>query len=153
MALTTGAKNGDLSGCVEMTIGYFGYTRFSSGKMGITFDCTGASDENIVGKDPTIGLDNLIGACKGLALYVDYIQLSCGTTGTIAICDGSDGGPIVDLASGDTSGGSSNAGTWDFKDDPLVCLTADNTQSLCVSSEFGGQIAGFIKCGWGPIPK
>lgn len=156
MALTTGAKDGDMSGCVEMTVDYFGYNRFESGKIGICFDFTGGSDENIIGKDPTMGQGDTTGACKTLALYVDYIQLnacSTGAGGPVAICDGSGGVPFVSLAIHDGSLTSSNSASWDFGKDPLVCLTADNTQSLCVSSAANAYISGFVKCYWGPIPK
>lgn len=154
MALTSGAKDGDMSGCVEMTVDYFGYNRFNSGKIGVTWDYTGGSDENIIGKDPTIGLDDLTGALKKQALYVYYLQIAgCASGGPVAICDGSDGAPIVSLALGDdTASKGANSQVWDFRDDPLICLTADNTQSLCVSSATNGHIAGYVKCGWGPSP-
>ena len=141
---------GDVSGCLEVSSGYGNMLRFESGKFGISFDCTGGIDERIWGKDPTA----VYGAT---ALYVDKIQLAtCGTGGggPIALIDGSAAGEaIVTLAAHDGTLSSWNEGTWDFKGDPLVCLTADNTQSLCVSSTTNAFISGFIKCWWGPAPK
>ena len=149
MALTTGQKDGDISGCVEMTIRYFGYHRFNSGKMGLSFDYTGASDENLIGKDITLNGNDSTSTSN--VLYVDKVQLSCGSCGPVAIFDGSAGAePIVALAASDVSGVTSNEASWDFGGDPLVCLTGDTTQSLCVSSAANGHIAGFIKCHWGP---
>lgn len=144
MALTTGSA-GDISGCIEATVGYFGLNNFNSGRYGISFDFTG-DDERIIGKDPTS-----VGA--GNALYIDYVQLAtCGTgaVGQVALCDGSGGVPFITLTAHDGTLTSGNVGVWDFKDDPLVCLTADNTQSVCISSAASAQTSGFIKCYWGP---
>ncbi len=150
MGLTTGQKSGDMSGCVEATIGFFGYNRFDSGKMGISWDYTGGSDERIFGKDPTMNLNDQTSLNN--ALYLDYIQMSCSTGGPVTLLDGSAGVPVVALACGDTSGGSTNSAFWDFRKDPLICLTADSTESLCVSSAVNGYVAGYVKCHWGPPP-
>lgn len=149
MALTTGTQAGDMSGCVEMTIGYFGYHRFNSGKLGISFDYTGGSDENVIGKDITLNANDT--TVTGMVLHIEQVQLSCGSCGPVAIFDGSAGTePIVALAASDVSGVTSNEGSWDFRGDPLICLTGDTTQSLCVSSAANGHIAGFIEAWWGP---
>lgn len=140
---------GDVSGCLEVSSGYGSLTKFSSGHFGISFDCTGGTDERIWAKDPTVDATN--NAC-----YLEYVQLAaCGTMGggPIALTDGSGGATIVGLAAHDgTLTLNGCFGAWDFRDDPLVCLTADNTQSLCVSSTSEAQITGFIKCYWGPLP-
>jgi hypothetical protein len=150
MALTTGTKAGDMSGCVEATVGYFGYNRFDSGKIGVSFDYTGGSDERLFGKDVTMMIGDA--TVFNNALYVEYITLStCGTAGPVALIDGSQGIPIVTLSGSDVSYGNGNSGEWDFKDDPLVCLTADNTDSLCVSSALDGWVSGYVKCYWGPV--
>jgi len=139
---------GDVSSCLEASSGYGNMLKFDSGKYWVTFDSTGGVDERIWGKDPT--------AVYGKsALYVDLIQLGCcATAGPIALIDGSGGLPICNLVGSDVS--TSDCGpseVWDFGDDALVCLTADNTQSLCVSSTINGHLAGAFRCWWGPAPK
>lgn len=154
MALTTGSQAGDMSGCIEMTVGYFGYHRFESGKIGLTWDCTGGTDERLIGKDPTmIAGDTTV---FNNALYIDMIQLAgCASGGNVALYDGSGGSePVMTLAIGDTTDYEGHQSeVWDFGRDALVCLTAESTSSLCISSTIGGHISGFIKCGWGPQPK
>lgn len=140
------AGGGDVSACLEVTDTYGNLLKFNSGKFGIAFDGTG-DDELVWAKDPTADVTDAV-------LYIDYIQLAaCGTgaAGHVAICDGSEGEAIVSLATHDGTLGSGNEGTWDFKDDPLVCLTAESTQSLCVSAAASAQFTGFIKCWWGVI--
>jgi len=141
---------GDFSGCLEVSSGYGNMLRFDSGKYGISFDCTGGTDERIWGKDPTAVVGNQ-------CLYIDKIQLStCGTGGggSIALVDGSAAGQaIVTLSAHDGTLTSGNQGLWDFGNDALVCLTADNTQSLCVSSTASAFVSGFVKCWWGAPPK
>jgi len=138
---------GDISGCLEASAGYGNLIRFDSGKFGVSFDSTGGVDERIWGKDPTVDV-------TASALYIEYIQLTgCATGGPVALIDGSTGQAIVSLANSDASyGGGGLSGVWDFRNDPLVCLTAETTQSLCISSTVNGHLAGFIKCGWGPKP-
>ena len=134
---------GDVSACLEVSSGYGNMLRFDSGKFWVTFDSTGGVDERIWGKDPT--------AVSGTqVLYVDMIHLvGCNTGGPIALIDGSGGLPICNLVPSDVSYGSAQGQVWDFGDDALVCLTADNTQSLCVSSTINGHLAGAFKCWWG----
>ena len=131
----------DLSGCIEASAGYYGFFRFTTGSIGISFDSTGGTDERIYGKDSTSATD--ITRAK---FHLEYLQLSC-SSGPIALLDGSeDGTTIAPLACGTDS---ANSGTWDFRDDPLVCLAAENTQSLCISSPDAGHMGGFIKGYWG----
>jgi hypothetical protein len=144
MALTTGSA-GDLSNCVEATVGYFGYNRFNSGRIGVSWDYTANADELIVGRDPALNSNDLTTFSQ--VLHVDYLQMSCGSGGPIALYDGSAGALIAALAGVSVGGG--NNGTWDFKGDPLICLTSDGTQSLCISSA-DAMNTGFIKCHWGP---
>ena len=138
---------GDVSGCLEVSSGYGNLVRFNSGKFGVSFDCTGGTDERIWGKDPTVDVTDA-------ALYIEYIQLAtCGTAGgaPVALIDGSAAGQaIVTLAAHDGTLTVSNEGTWDFRDDPIICLTACNTQSVCISSTANAQVTGFMKCYWGP---
>lgn len=140
---------GDFSGCLEVSSGFGNMLRFNSGKYGISFDCTGGVDERIWGKDPTVDV-------TVNALYLEYVQLAtCGTAGggPVALVDGSAAGQaIVTLAAHDGTLTLSTEGSWDFRNDPLICLTADNTQSLCVSSTANAFVSGFIKCYWGPLP-
>ena len=138
---------GDVSGCLEVSSGYGNMIRFDSGKFGVSFDCTGGVDERIWGKDPTVDV-------TAQGLYIEYIQLTgCATGGPTALIDGSDAGQaIVSLANSDASyGGGGLSGVWDFHNDPIICLTAENTESICISSTVNGHVAGFMKCYWGPI--
>ncbi len=147
MTLTTGAA-GDMSNCVEATVGFFGYNRFDSGKIGVSWDFTANAQERIVGKDPALNSNDLTTFKQ--VLYVDFLQMSCGSGGPIALYDGSGGTLIAALAGVSVGGG--NNGMWDFRGDPLVCLTADNTQSLCISSA-DAMNTGFVKCHWGTVSK
>lgn len=137
MALTTAA---DYSGCIEFTVGYCGFQRFDSGKFAVSFEWSGASGERIYGKDPT-----LLGITASV-LYVDMIQTSC-SSGHINLYDGS-GGTLLPGSIACTSGAAAAVNILDFGKDPLRCLTADTTSSLCVSAD-NGWVAGFIKCHWG----
>lgn len=139
---------GDFSGCLEVSSGYGNMLRFDSGKYGVAFDTTGGVDERIWGKDPTC-------CVTGSALYIDLIQMTgCATSGPCALIDGSGGEAIVSLANSDASyGGGGLSGIWNFGNDPLICMTAESTSSLCLSSTVNGHIAGFFRCWWGPPPK
>lgn len=134
----------DVSDCLEVSSGYGNLIRFDSGRYGVEFDSTGGADERIFGKDPT-----MVGFTAAV-LYVDYIYLySCATGGPISLCDGSGGSRIVSAGGSDVSYVNGAWGVWDFKDDPLVCMTAESTQSLCMSSAVNGYCGGFVKCWWG----
>ena len=136
---------GDVSGCLEVSSGFGNLLRFNSGKFGIEFDSTGGADERIWGKDPTVDMTAQV-------FYLEQVQLAAGesTGGVISLVDGSGGLKIVTLPNGDISSGGGMIGVWDFRDDPLRCLTADSTQSLCMSSTVNGRCGGFIKGYWGP---
>ncbi len=152
MALTTGTA-GDMSLCVEATVGYFGYHRFESGKIGLTWDFTGGTDELLIGKDPDIVAGDV--TVFNNALYLDMIQLAgCASGGNVALYDGSAGDePVMTLAIGDTTDYEGHQSQlWDFRGDALVCLTAESTESLCISSTINGHISGFLKFAWGPAP-
>lgn len=146
MAITSGSA-GDMSNCVEATVGFFGYNRFDSGKIGVSWDFTANASERIVGRDPALNSNDL--TTFNQVLYVHSVQMSCGTGGPITLYDGSAGSQLITLAGSDMTGGG-NSGNWDWRDDPLVCLTAEGTQSLCISSA-DALNAGFIKFSWGPI--
>lgn len=135
----------DVSSCLEATSGYGNLIMFNSGRYGVEFDSTGGVDELIWGKDPTIA------EITKSVLYVDYIYLfGCATGGPISLCDGSGGARIVTAGGSDASYGGGSWGMWDFRDDPLRCLTAESTSSLCMSSTVNGHCGGFVKCWWGP---
>ena len=134
----------DISVCLEASTGYGNLLKFDSGRYGVSFDSTGGVDERIWGKDPAVGV-------SASTLYVEYLQLTgCATGGPLAFIDGSTGQAIVSLANSDASYGGGIEGSWDFRGDPLKCLTAESTLSLCVSSTVQGFLSGFIKCHWGP---
>lgn len=130
----------DFSGCIEMTAAYVNYYNFPSGKIGVAWDCTGDADENIYGKDPTSATD-----ITRAVFHLEYCQLSCGSTERVRLLDGSTGNIIAGIASACQAGA---AGEWNFKDDPLRCLTGDVTLSLCISAQ-DGYNSGFIKGYWG----
>ena len=132
----------DVSGCLEMTAGYGFFNRFDSGLYGVGFDCTGNGTERIWGKDPT--------ACvTGSSCYLHYLVLTCGSA-TADLVDGSGGSKIFGaMAIADATAPSGNTAVYDFRGDPLVLLTAENTQSLCVTAS-NGRVQGFMKLSWGP---
>ena len=135
---------GDVSGCLEVSSGYGNLLKFDSGRFGVSFDSTGGVDERIWGKDPTAEV-------TASSLYIEYLQLAgCATGGPLAFVDGSAGQAIVSLANSDTSYGGGAVGSWDFRGDPIRCLTAESTQSICISSTVNGHLSGFMTCYWGP---
>ena len=138
------AGGGDVSGCVEFSATYCTFYRFNSGKYGIRFDCTGDTQEAIWAKDPTCDVTKAV-------LYLDYLDLHC-TSGAVRIVEGSGtthgDGTIAYLPGFDMSGAMGAGLTWDFEDDPLRCLTAESTESLCLSSG-DGWLWGFMKVHWG----
>ena len=135
---------GDMSGCLEMTTGYGNFFRFNSGKIGVSWDCTGGTTERIYGKDPTTDATNQ-------AFYLEYAQLTC-ASGSAAYYDGSAGSLLLQIMVSDVSPSGCNNSVWDFRPDALACLTADGTQSICVSAA-NGHVSGFIKGYWGPKPR
>ncbi|MHC4603983.1 MAG: hypothetical protein ACYS6W_11715 [Planctomycetota bacterium] len=132
----------DVSGCLEMTAAYASFNRFDSGLYGVGFDCTGNASERIWGKDPT--------ACvTASTCYLHYLALTCGSS-TVNLVDGSGGAQITcPLAFIDVTSGGPQSIVYDFRDDPLALLTAENTQSLCISAT-NGYVQGFMKLSWGP---
>jgi hypothetical protein len=132
---------GDVSDCVEMSDGYFGFNRFNSGRFGIAFECTGDGVERIWGKDPTVDVSSSV-------CYLEYLQLSC-ASGEVGLYDGSDGTLIGGIKVSDVTPNGTPNSVWDFKGDPLMCLTADNTKSICISAA-DGHVSGFLKVYWGP---
>lgn len=121
--------------------------RFASGKYGVTFRAvaTEASVTHLFEYSDAAG-DNTVGL--PFVCNVEYMQLSCGTGGNAHILDGSAGKTLVAVL-GDTSD-TAYSETWDWRDDPLVCLTtADNTSVLCVDMTEAGAYQGFIKYSFG----
>jgi len=135
----------DMSGCLEVTSGYGNYLRFDSGKFGIFFDGTGDAVERIWGKDPTADV-------TGAVCLLHKVHLSCATSASIGLFDGSGGGGIVRLRSSELTATAGATEMWDFEDDPIVCLTAENTQSLSVCAG-DGLVSGFLKVSWGTRPR
>lgn len=115
----------DLSQCLETTTGYGAFGRTLSGHVFAEFDATGNASERAYGKDPA--------CCVTLAVFfLEYLQLGC-ASGGLNLYDGSGGSKILGLADACLA----RTETWDFRNDPLRCLTACNTQSLCVSAANG----------------
>lgn len=132
----------DFSGCCEFSGAYGRFNYFESGKFGVDFDFTGNSSERIYGKDPTEASD-----ITKAAFFLDYFRLSCTSGGSyLTLTDGSAGAKMLQLYCNTDVGGREE---WDFADDPLVCLTAENTQSLCISATQNGFVTGYIKGHWG----
>jgi len=136
---------GDISGCFEISSGYGNFYKFDTGKTGpwgVYFDNSGDGVERIWAKDPTYDATKSV-----LKLY--YVHLSCTTAVSVGLFDGSDGEGIVRLRTSDvTYANTGNSEVWDFRDDPLVCMTAENTKSLSVCAG-DGWVSGFVKVGWG----
>lgn len=137
----------DFSDNFEVSSGYGNFYRYESGKFGIYFDNSGEGVERIWSKEA----DTTLNVC-----LLHYIHLSCSTTVAVGLFDGSDGEGIVGIKTGDDAGDTSApmhaSQTWDFRDDPLVCLTADTTKSISVCAG-DGWVSGFIKVSWGTRPK
>ncbi len=115
---------------------------FNTGHQGVSFYS--------VATEATVTLlieagDHSLNAC-----FIDYIQLSCASGGLPAIYDGSGGSSVTGRLCCGT--GTFQSQDWDFRDDPLVCLGGDNTQTICVSASTAGLYQGFIKYHWGSIP-
>ncbi len=123
--------------------------RFLGGKFGTAFRATAteASVSHLFEFSTAVGGDN---TNAKFSCYVDFVQLSCGSQGGAHLRDGSSGESIVQTLAGIS--GSSYAHTWDFKDDPLVCLTADGTSVLAVDMTLAGKYQGYVKYHFGPSP-
>ena len=84
---------------------------------------------------------------SGAAFYLEKFTFNCMSGTSATIHDGSTGRRLFG-----TYACPSNASTcvsYDFDDDPLICLTADSTDGICVSAGAGGY-SGIIKGYWGP---
>lgn len=130
----------DMSACVEFSAGYFGYFRTTTGHIGLSFDCTGDTQRALICKDPT-------GDWTRSVFYLEFLQLGCSST-SLRVYDGSGGQFIAGILASDISGGYMNWGIWDFRDDPIRCLTACNTSGICISSG-DGYVNGFLQGYWG----
>lgn len=113
---------------------------FLSGKSGVSFYATAT--------EASVSL--LVDAAdfSTASVYVDLIQLSCSSAGGPAIYDGSSGDSITGRLACGTEVFHSQV--WDFRDDPIQCLGADTTDTLCVSMAGAGPYQGFMKYHWGP---
>lgn len=127
--------------------GLFGYNKTLSGKIGVSFDYTGSGVTlPVYGKDAV----SFPSGSRTAAFYLTEVWLSCGTVGQVGLKDGSTGTDILRIGCGSTG---ANAIYWDFKHDPLICLTADASVSLCISLAGNGMVAGRVNGFWGPIPQ
>jgi hypothetical protein len=141
---------GDISGCYEMSSGGGGFFRFDTGKLGADWDVSDG-DYKVIGKDGTNDL-------TGSTFYLEQLFVAgCGTgmASVGLLTDGSTGTTILGVpvnTGGDGSEPVYASGAWDFKDDPVRCLTAESTLSLCVTCD-GGFTRGSLKGYWGPPPS
>jgi hypothetical protein len=131
----------DFSGCVEMSDDFFGFNYSTGGKVALHFDATGAADEKMYGKDSTSATD-----ITKSTFHIEQMQLSC-SSGLVRIKDGSNGAPL--LAVGGASGTGGGSVFRDFGNDPILCLTSEFTQSLCLSSAANCHWSCDIKGFWG----
>ena len=130
----------DISNCFAVSSGFGGFNRFDSGRLGVNWDNTGNGTERLIAKDNS-------GDFTAQSFYLEYLQIAC-SSGKVVLYDGSGGIQIAGVAVGDTSSGYGGTQAWDFKDDPLVTLSAESTQALCISAG-QGQTTGFVKGYWG----
>ena len=125
---------------------------FDSGKFGTAFAAvaTEASVSHLFEFSDVIGGDN---TAARMSCYVSYIQMSCNSAGRPHLRDGSSGTSIVaSQPPSDVTIPQGYSQAWDFRDDPLVCLTADGTSVLAVDMTVAGAYAGFVKYHFGPSP-
>lgn len=132
----------DLTDCVDFSSSYVNFNRLDHGGFVVTADCTGDTQSCFVSKATGFTAN---------AFYLEYLQLGCTST-SARIYDGSAGAIIASCLGSDVSGVSFPTTTSDFRPNALVCLTADSTVGLCLSSGDGftwGRVQGY----WGPKPK
>lgn len=132
----------DMSKNVEMTSGYSNLYWMSSGKMFLEFDASGGSSERVLCKDPTSGSQT------GNCFYIETFDMFC-QSGNVNIYDGSAGVKLFQVLCPANVDASRGNRFWskDFRPDALKCLTADNTQSLCISAANGfwtGHLTGWF---------
>lgn len=128
----------DLSKCVEASAGYYSYMQTSLGHIIVQFDGTGNDYERIYGKDPTCCVTQSV-------FYLEYFQINC-ATGGVSLLDGSNYSSIF----GDFRDSSSpRKESWDFRKDPLRCLTGCFTESLSIAVN-NGFYQGILMGYWGP---
>lgn len=114
---------------------------FNSGKKAVSFYCI-ATEASVSGLIESADQSSM-------AVYLEYVQLSCSSmTGGPAIYDGSTGDSITGRIACGT--GVFHSQEWDFRDDPMICLGGDTTNTICVSVASAGPYQGFIKYHWGP---
>lgn len=113
---------------------------FASGKWGVAFDTTdGSGVETIKTKDSTSQI-----------IFVEYMQLACGSGAEVGIFDGSDasGTRLTGKMPGSEPEDYSNAPgpivsqIWDFRDDPIECRCIS---AICLSCTGDGFAQGFVK--------
>ncbi len=130
----------DISTNVEMTAAYCNFYRTDLGRFALEFDSSGAASERILAKDPTGGSQ------AGNCFHLEILKLVC-TSGEVRLFDGSGGVSIFEIPGiVEMSRGRDTPFSLDFRPDSLRCLTADNTQSLCISAG-NGFWSGFVT-GW-----
>ncbi len=93
-------------------------------------------------------------AGNSFSCYVDYVQMSCNSAGRPHIKDGSAGSSLVGSQPPSDVTQQAYSQSWDFRSDPLVCLTAaDNTSVLAVDMTVAGAYTGYIEYHIGPPPS
>lgn len=126
------------------------YQQTMSGQIHVCSFNNGNDSYKIYGKDPTI--TDITRQC----FYLTGVQMFCSTGTLFRLMDGSVGATtdrnvIVSLASSCDAG--ANSASWDFHDDPMVCLTAEHTSTLCISADVScGLWSVNLQGYWGPKP-
>ena len=107
---------------------------FLTGKHGVTFDSTAVNGtEKIIIKDSS-----------AQSIWLEYIQLACGSGASLALYDGSAGKEIIGTVACSSQTLFNQA--WDFKEDPIqtgVDISAGG--AVCISAAADGMVHGFIK--------
>ena len=127
--------------------------RFNSGKFGTAFAAvaTEASVSHLFEFSVAISGDN---TNARFSCYIDYIQMSCNSAGRPHLRDGSAGTSIVaSQPSSDVTIPQGYSQAWDFRDDPLVCLTVvDDTSTIAIDMTVAGAYQGVVKYHFGGPP-
>ena len=130
-----------------------GTTRFDSGKYGTSFQAV-ATEASVTHLFEYSAFAGDATAGNRFSCYVDLIQMSCNTAGRPHLRDGSSGDSLVGSQPPSDVTMQSYSQTWDFRDDPLICLTAaDNTSVLAIDMTVAGAYTGFVKYHIGPPPS
>ena len=128
-------------------------TRFDSGRYHTTFRGV-ASEASVTHLFEFSSFAGDATAGNSFSCYVDRIQLDCLSSGSPHILDGSAGNTLVSAGRVSDVTMQFYSQEWDFRVDPLVCLTAaDNTSVIVVDMTVVGAYRGSVDYYIGPPPS